>query len=155
MEPLLKINPIICIEDMYYYAGKSYYNYSYYSKLEKLKDIFKYELLQIALVDKYTIFGLPLIFNDLQLLVKNIQSLPYNISDIKFRFFENDKSKKILYMKYFNLVHKKKKIIHTRELYLKLYPILTPTFIICLYIKMEPKSIMIWHLFPIIKPVYL
>jgi len=90
-----------CVEDIYYYAGKSFYNYSYYSKLQKLKDIFKHEISQIALTNNFTIFGLPLISNNLQSIVKNIQLLPYNISEIKFRFFENDKSKKILYMKYF------------------------------------------------------
>ena len=115
-----------CIEDMYYYAGKSYYNYSYYSKLEKLKDIFKYELLQIALVDKYTIFGLPLIMNDLQLLVKNIQMLPYNISDIKFRFFENDKSKKILYMKYFKPGSQKKENHLQKRAIFKIIPDIDP-----------------------------
>ena len=30
-----------CVEDLYYYAGKWWNNYSYSSKLEKLRDIFK------------------------------------------------------------------------------------------------------------------
>jgi hypothetical protein len=99
---IIQNNPnLFCVEDIYYYAGKSFYNYSYYLKLQKLKNIFENEISQFALVDKFTIFGLPLILNDLQLIVKHIQLLPYNISEIKFRFFENEYSKKILYMKYY------------------------------------------------------
>lgn len=98
----IKNNPYhFCVEDIYYYAGKSLYNYSYYSKLQKIKDIFKNEISQIALTNTFTIFGLPLISNNLQSILKDIQLLPYNVSEIKFRFFENNKSKKILYMKYF------------------------------------------------------
>ena len=90
-----------CVEDLYYYAGKSCCNYSYLSKLEKLKDIFKNEISQNALFNKFTIFGLPLMSNDLQLILNEIQLLPYKIRDIKFRFFDNVNSKKILVMKYF------------------------------------------------------
>ena len=117
---------LFCVEDMYYYAGKFYNNYSYNSKLEKIKDIFKNEILQIALFDKYTIFGIPLILNDLQLLVKHIQYLPYNVSDIKFRFFENEKSKKILYMKYFKPGSQKKEIHLQKRAIFKIIPDIDP-----------------------------
>jgi hypothetical protein len=56
---------------------------------------------QVALNNKFTIFGLPLIVNDLQLMFREIQLLPYKVSMIKFRFFENKNAKKILTMKYF------------------------------------------------------
>ena len=95
-----------CIEDIYYYAKKPYYNLSYFSKLEKFKDIFKNDISQTAFVNKFTIFGLPLILNDMSLIIKEIQLLPYNISEIKFRFFENGNSKKILVMKYFTPITK-------------------------------------------------
>jgi len=90
-----------CVEDMYYYAGKSFYNQTYLSKLEKIKVIFETDISQTALTNKFTIFGLPLIFNDLQLILKEIQLLPYKVSEIKFRFFEKENSKKIMVMKYF------------------------------------------------------
>jgi len=96
-----KNNNYFCVEDMYYYAGKSCYNFTYLLKLEKMKELFKNEISQIALINKFTIFGLPLILNDLQLMIKEIQLLPYNVSEIKFRFFENKYAKKILVMKYF------------------------------------------------------
>ena len=39
--------------------------------------------------------------NDLQLILNEIQLLPYKVSDIKFRFFDNVNAKKIIVMKYF------------------------------------------------------
>jgi len=91
-----------CVEDMYYYTGNSCYNLTYLTKLEKMKEIFKNEISQTALFNKFTIFGLPLISDDLQLILKDIQTLPYKVSEIKFRFFENENNKKIFKMKYFN-----------------------------------------------------
>jgi hypothetical protein len=96
-----KSNNYFCIEDIYYYAGKSCYNLTYLSKLEKIKEIMEKQMSQIALVNKFTIFGLPLIMNDFQLILKEIQLLPYKVSEIKFRFFEKENSKKIMVMKYF------------------------------------------------------
>jgi hypothetical protein len=96
-----KSNNYFCVEDMYYYTGKPCHNLTYLSKLENLGEIFKNEISQIAVNNKFTIFGLPLIVNDLQLMLKEIQLLPYKVSEIKFRFFENKNSKKIMVMKYF------------------------------------------------------
>lgn len=96
-----KHNNYFCIEDIYYYAGKSCYNQTYLSKLQQMKEIFEKEMSQTALTNKFTIFGLPLILTDLQLILKEIQLLPYKVSEIKFRFFEKENSKKILVMKYF------------------------------------------------------
>jgi hypothetical protein len=121
-----KNNYYFCVEDMYYYAGKSCYNYTYLSKLEKLKDIFKNEISQTALFNKFTIFGLPLILNDLQLIIKEIQLLPYKVSDIKFRFFENENSKKILVMKYFKPGSQKQENNMRKEAIFKITPDIEP-----------------------------
>lgn len=96
-----KNNNYFCVEDMYYYAGKYWGNFTFLSKLEKIKDIFNNEISQYALNNKFTIFGLPLILNDIQLIFKEIPNLHYKVNDIKFRFFENKNTKKILVMKYF------------------------------------------------------
>lgn len=90
-----------CIEDIYYYSGKYYNNFTYLKKLETLRYIFTNELYQSGLENTYTIFGLPLMDNNFQLLLKYIQMLPYKISYIKYRFFNNVNTKKILTMKYF------------------------------------------------------
>ena len=97
-----KNNSYFCIEDLYYYVGKSCVNLKYFLKLELLRDIFKNEICQIALTNKFIVFGLPLILNDLTLILKEIQLLPYKISEIKFRYFD---TKKIYAMKYIKLGH--------------------------------------------------
>jgi hypothetical protein len=96
-----KSNNYFCVEDMYYYIGKSCNGLTYISKLEKLKEIFKNEISQIAVNNQFTIFGLPLILNNLQLMFKEIPLLPYKVNEIKFRFFDNKNAKKIMVMKYF------------------------------------------------------
>jgi hypothetical protein len=82
-----KNNSYFCIEDLYYYHGKSCKNLTYIIKLEILRDIFKHDICQTALTNKFTIFGLPLILNNLKLILKEIQLLPYNIREIQFRYF--------------------------------------------------------------------
>lgn len=100
---LFKYSNIDCfsIEDIYYYKGKKYIYTPYSNKLELLDNIFKNEISQSALNNKFTIFGLPLINSNFNLLLNDIQSLPYKISKIKFRFFEKQNSRKIITMKYY------------------------------------------------------
>jgi hypothetical protein len=90
-----------CIEDLYYYKGKYCLNLVYLNKLELLRDIFKNELNQTTLDNNCIIFGLPLISCDFQLIIKDIQLLPYKVDNLKFRFSDNKNAKKILTMKYF------------------------------------------------------
>jgi hypothetical protein len=97
---VFQYNKINCfsIEDIYYYKGKSYQNKSYAEKLEKLSEMVKKEMAQNVYTPNFTIFGLPLLGKDFNLLVKEIETLPYKIDQIKFRYFNN---KKIVFVKYF------------------------------------------------------
>ena len=107
-----------CVEDLYYYAGKHCHGYTYLSKLEKLKDIFKNDISQTGLGHKSTIFGLPLILDDFQLMLTKVQMLPYKVSEIKFRFFNKESSKKILVMKYFKPgSHKQENVIRKEGIF--------------------------------------
>ena len=115
-----------CIEDLYYYAGKYCANQTYYGKLEKIKDIFRNDISQTALSNKFTIFGLPLMSNDVNLLLKEIQILPYKINDIKFRFFNNESSKKIITMKYFKPGFHKNEHITMKDCVFKIMPDIEP-----------------------------
>lgn len=90
-----------CIEDIYYYKSKNYINISYSTKLETISNIFKNELSQFALNNKFIIFGLPLMNTDFNNLLKDIQLLSYKISQIKHRFFDNKNCRKIMTMNYF------------------------------------------------------
>jgi hypothetical protein len=95
-------NKINCfsIEDLYFYKGKSYQNKSYSEKLEKLSEMVKGEMAQNVYTPNFTIFGLPLLATDFNLLLREIELLPYKIEQIKFRYFNN---KKIVFVKYFRM----------------------------------------------------
>jgi hypothetical protein len=89
--------PCFSIEDIYYFAGKQVSHYLYSDKLEILKNIFRNELSQIPLTNKYVIFGIPFMTNDINIMLSKIQQIDYKIDKIMFRYFTN---KKILVMKY-------------------------------------------------------
>jgi hypothetical protein len=121
-----KTNNCFCVEDMYYYAGKTCNNMTYLSKLERLNEIFKNEISQVALDNKFTIFGLPLIVNDIQIMFNDIQLLPYKVSSIKFRFFENKNAKKIVTMKYFKPISQKQENKPKKEAVFKIIADIEP-----------------------------
>jgi len=87
-----------CIEDLYYYKGANYSGCTFLSRLQLLKTILKKELSQNALTNSYMIFGLPLMNTDLLVLLKEIDSLPYKIKYLKYRWFE---TKKIMCAEYY------------------------------------------------------
>ena len=90
-----------CIEDIYYYKSKNYIYVPYLTKLETLSKILKTEMSQSVLNGQFTIFGMPLINKDFDNLLRDIQMLPYKISQIKHRFFDKNSCRKILTMNYF------------------------------------------------------
>ena len=117
---MFKYNDISCfsIEDIYYYKGKNYIQVPYLNKLQLFKDILSNEMSQSVLNNNFTIFGIPLISSDFNLLLRDIQFLPYKISQLKFRFFEKNNARKILAMKYYkpgpqNIVKKDKHMLTT------------------------------------------
>ena len=89
------------VEDIYYYKGNNYIHTPYSNKLQLLRDIFTNEMSQSIINNSFTIFGMSLIYSDFNLLLNDIQLLPYKISQIKFRFFEKNNSRKIISMKYY------------------------------------------------------
>lgn len=96
-------NDCFCIEDIYYYLGNPYINISYSTKLETLNNIFKNNISQSALNKQFTIFGIPLMSFNSDFILSEINKLPYKISCIKFRFFEQKNTKKIMVMKNYSL----------------------------------------------------
>jgi hypothetical protein len=106
---MFKYNDISCfsIEDIYYYKGQNYIYTPYSNKLQLLKAIFTNEISQSLLNNRFTVFGMPLIYSDFNLLLTDIQKLPYKISQLKFRFFEKNNARKIMTMNYYNQIDKK------------------------------------------------
>ena len=103
---MFKYNDISCfsIEDIYYYKGQNYIHTSYSNKLQLLKAIFTNEISQSLLNNRFTVFGMPLIYSDFNLLLTDIQKLPYKIAQLKFRFFEKNNARKIMTMNYYNKI---------------------------------------------------
>jgi hypothetical protein len=101
---MFKYNDISCfsIEDIYYYKGQNYIHTPYSNKLQLLNAIFTNEISQSLLNNRFTVFGMPLVYSDFNLLLTGIQNLPYKISQLKFRFFEKNNSRKIMTMNYYN-----------------------------------------------------
>ena len=115
---MFKYNDISCfsIEDIYYYKGQNYIHTSYSNKLQLLKAIFTNEISQSLLNNRFTVFGMPLIYSDFNLLLTGIQKLPYKIDKIKFRFFEKNNARKIMTMNYYNQIDKNTVIKKTEQI---------------------------------------
>jgi len=87
-----------CIEDLYYYKGVNYSTKTFLSRLQLIKHILQTEISQQTLTNKYILFGLPLMNTDLITLLREIDLLPYKISQLKYRWFE---TKKIMFSSYY------------------------------------------------------
>ncbi len=87
-----------CIEDLYYYKGYEYTTKSYLNKIQIIKECLQKELSCNALTNKFTIFGLPIMNTNFNMLLREIEMLPYKIRQIQFRY---SKIKKILFIKYY------------------------------------------------------
>ena len=97
---IFKYNDVscFCIEDIYYYKGSNLTEYSYFKKLQLIKQCLEKELCSNALTNKFTIFGLPIFKTNFNTLLQEIALLPYKVDKIQYRFFN---SKKILCVKYY------------------------------------------------------
>lgn len=91
-------NKCFCIEDIYFCYGENVSTLSYLAKLEHIRDICSSHLSQHALTNKFVIFGLPLMTNNFEKILEDVQILPYKVAKIKFRYFNR---KKIYVMNYF------------------------------------------------------
>ncbi len=89
------------IENIYYYKGKDVTKDLYINKLNILHKMFKTEINQIAMCNNYTIFGLPIIDNNFQNLIYNIEFLPYKVEYLCFKTFSDNKSNNSLLLKYY------------------------------------------------------
>ena len=97
---IFKYNDVSCfsIEDIYYYKGRDLSTMNYLNKLQTIQTCLQKELSPVALTNKYTIFGLPIMNTNFNLLLNEISLLPYKISTIQYRYLT---SKKVLFVKYY------------------------------------------------------
>lgn len=97
---MFKYNDVSCftIEDIYYYKGRDLTTMNYLTKLQTIQNCLQKDLSPVALTNKYTIFGLPIMNTNFNLLLNEITLLPYKISTIQYRYLT---SKKVLFVKYY------------------------------------------------------
>ena len=97
---MFKYNDVSCftIEDIYYYKGRDLTTMNYLTKLQTIQNCLQKDLSPVALTNKYTIFGLPIMNTNFNLLLNEISLLPYKISTIQYRYLT---SKKVLFVKYY------------------------------------------------------
>ena len=88
------------VEDIYYYKGKNISTQSYVNKLTIFKNIFSSEIKQLSYFDNNIIFGLPLISNSFDEIVRNVDLLPYKIKYIQFRFLNRKSDQSVINMTY-------------------------------------------------------
>ncbi len=87
------------IDNIYYYKGKDISKYNYDEKLTIIKNILSGEVSQYALNKKYWILGLPVLDNDVNNLIRNVEMLPYKTKYIKCRNMTTDKTLVFPYFK--------------------------------------------------------
>lgn len=88
-----------CVEDIIMYKGKMVYHQKFINKLNMIIEIFQKKYINQTIVHpKQMIFGLPIMNNDFQQLLREIDGVPYKIDKIKFKYYE---SKKVVWIKYY------------------------------------------------------
>ena len=82
-------NNFFAIEDIFFYKGKDVSKNIWIQKLELFKIIMNNDIKQIAYNKSFIVFGLPLIKNNLDDLIKEIDKITYKIKTIQFRNYNN------------------------------------------------------------------
>ena len=92
-------------EDIFYFKGQSLEKATFVHKLTILQSLFTNYISQVAISNKFVIFGMPIFAkkNEFNKLLNEIETLPYKIASLQFRYFNNfnNFNNSILVMKYF------------------------------------------------------
>jgi len=90
-----------CIEDIIMNKGRMINHYKYVNKLNIMIELFQKKYIGQSIVHpNQVLFGLPIMNtkNDFQQLLRDMDSVPYKIDKIKFKYYE---TKKVVWIKYF------------------------------------------------------
>ena len=96
-------NDCFSVEDIFYFKGKNVEKYTFSNKLTVLHSLFTQYISQVAITKRFVIFGMPLFQkkNEFNKLLNIIETLPYKISQIQFRYLNDVSNVNILTMKYY------------------------------------------------------
>lgn len=101
------------LEDMFSYKGKNIYNLKLIDKLNLYTDFFKFDLSLNIYNKSFLLIALPIISYKEDELLKKINSLPYKVRYIEYRFFSDNNNYPILYLEYTFLKYDPKKQMHS------------------------------------------
>jgi hypothetical protein len=91
-------NNFFTIEDIFSYKGKNIERENWGNKFITMKRLFTKDIKQLSYNNSFLVFGLPLLSDNLEDLIKIISNVKYNIDSIQFRSF--NRSKNYLFMNY-------------------------------------------------------
>jgi hypothetical protein len=80
-------NKFFCIEDIFSFKGKNIEKENWANKLFIFKDLLKNHIKQTAYNNSFMVFGLPIITNNVDDMVKSLEKIKYKIGFIQFRSF--------------------------------------------------------------------
>ena len=86
-----------CVENVLFYKNERVTGKTNGERLQMMEEIFSKELRQNRVVSNEIIFGLPLISNSFKWIMKEVETLPYQIYCIQCRNFKNNNAYKLLY----------------------------------------------------------
>jgi len=95
-------NNFFSIEDIFFYKGKNVSNYIWVNKLELFNQIMTTDIKQISYNKSFTVFGLPIIKNNLDELINEIDLLKYKVKYIQFRNYNNKNVSQFIELKNIN-----------------------------------------------------
>jgi hypothetical protein len=85
-------NPFFCIEDIFMYKGQDISRFNLANKINKICDILKKDIKQISYNNYFIVFGLPVISKTDLELGKNLETIKYKLSHIKYSNMDNSYS---------------------------------------------------------------
>jgi len=96
-----KGNTFFTIENILYYKGKNVASFQWGKKLSIINEIMSRHIKQQSYNNSFIVFGLPLIKNNLEELLKEIENIKYKIERIQFILF--NKANVLLFVPYKNI----------------------------------------------------
>ena len=96
-----KGNIFFTIENVLYYKGKNVTSFQWGKKLSIMNEIMTHHIKQKSYNNSFIVFGLPLIKNNIEELLKDIENIQYKISKIQFILF--NKVNVLLFVPYKNI----------------------------------------------------
>ena len=98
-------NNFFAIEDIFLYKGKDVSKNIWIQKLELFTIIMNNDIKQIAYNKSFIVFGLPLIKNNLDDLIKEIDKITYKIKTIQFKNYNNKNVSQYIEFKNINILN--------------------------------------------------